>query len=244
HRGRSRSRPGAFSEPEAFATYPLLIAVRTLLRWAFYCLLAFYGGSTVSLLYVKFFHPFTTTVHLQRRIESFFTPGHYAKRYTFVPLDRVSDHLEHAVIAAEDGRFFQHGGIDWQELEKAVHKDWPRGRLRGASTITQQLVKNLFLTTHQLVLRKALELPLVVLAELILSKERILALYLNVIEWGPGVYGAEAASQYHYGIPAAQLSRAQAARLAACIPSPRTRTPPEMDSYSAEILDRMSHMGW
>lgn len=219
-------------------------AVRTLLRWALYCLLAFYGVCTLSLLYVKFFTPLTTTVHIQRRVESFFTPGRYTKHYTFVPLSAISNHLEHAVIAAEDGRFFQHGGIDWRELEKVLQKDWQRGRLRGASTITQQLVKNLFLTTYQSIVRKGLELPLVFLAELLLSKERILELYLNVIEWGSGVYGAEAASQYYYGLSAAELSRLQAARLAACIPSPRTRTPQEMDGYSAEILDRMSQTGW
>lgn len=219
-------------------------AVRTLLRWALYCLLAFYGACTLSLLYVKFSTPPTTTVHLQRRAESFFTPGSYSKQYTFVPLSRIAENLERAVVAAEDGRFFHHGGIDWQELEKVMQKDWQRGRIRGASTITQQLVKNLFLTTYQSVLRKALEIPLVFLAELILSKERILELYLNVIEWGPGVYGAEAASQRYYGLSAAQLSRRQAARLAACIPSPRTRTPHEMDGYSAEILDRMRQTGW
>jgi len=218
--------------------------VRTFLRWALYCLLAFYGVCTLSLLYVKFFTPLTTTVHIQRRVESFFTPGSYRKQYTFVPLSRIADNLERAVIAAEDGRFFHHGGIDWQELEKAMQKDWQRGRMRGASTISQQLVKNLFLTTYQSVLRKALELPLVFLAELLLSKERILELYLNVIEWGPGIYGAEAASLHYYGLSAAQLSRWQAARLAACIPSPRTRIPQEMDGYSAEILNRMSQIGW
>lgn len=219
--------------------------IRSLLRWALYLMLAFYGFCTLSLLYLKFYAPICTTVHLQHQIESFFKPGGYTRRYTFVPLGRISDHLEHAAIAAEDGRFFQHHGIDWLELQKAIEDNWKRGWLwRGGSTITQQLVKNLFLTTHQSVLRKALEMPLTPLAELIVSKERILELYLNVIEWGPGVYGAEAAAQYYYNIPAARLGREQAARLAACIPAPRSCKPQQLDRYSAIILNRMSRMGW
>lgn len=219
--------------------------IRSLLRWALYLTLAFYGFCALSLLYVKFYTPICTTVHLQHQAESLIKSGGYTKRYTFVPLSRISDHLEHAAIAAEDGRFFQHHGIDWLELQKVMADNWQRGRLwRGGSTITQQLVKNLFLTTHRSVLRKACEMPLAFLAELILSKERILELYLNVIEWGPGVYGAEAAAQYYYNVPAARLGREQAARLAACIPAPRPCKPQQMDHYGAVILNRMSRMGW
>lgn len=218
--------------------------IRVLFRWTLFCLLAFYALCGLSLLYVRFFNPLTTMVQIQRRIESLSAPGQYTKHYTFAPLRRIADSLQHAVVAAEDGRFFQHGGIDWLELEKALQERWRGGRLRGASTITQQLVKNLFFTTHQSVIRKGLELPLALLAESLLSKERILELYLNVIEWGPGVYGAEAAAQYHYGLSAAWLSRDHAARLAACIPAPRARTPQEMDGYSAEIIERMDHLGW
>jgi monofunctional biosynthetic peptidoglycan transglycosylase len=152
--------------------------------------------------------------------------------------------LQRAVIAAEDGRFYDHAGIDWQELGKVLDEREQRGRLRGGSTITQQLVKNLFLTTHSNPLRKGLETPIVPLAELLLSKQRMLELYLNVIEWGPGVYGVEAAARYHYGVPAAKLSRDQAARLAACIPSPLRRRPQRMDSYSSVILTRMASRGW
>ena len=115
---------------------------------------------------------------------------------------------------------------------------------RGGSTISQQLVKNLFLTTHRSLVRKALEFTLVPLAEIILPKERILELYLNVIEWGPGVYGAEAASQHHYGVSVTQVNRQQAARLAACIPSPLTREPNRVNRYSREILSRMTSRGW
>jgi monofunctional glycosyltransferase len=219
--------------------------MRALLRWAISAFLAFYGLCTLSLFYLKFFNPLTTTVHIQRRIETFSEPNRYIKRYTFVPLSRITDDLERAAIAAEDGRFFQHHGIDWLELEKAISEGLRRGgRMRGASTITQQLVKNLFFPLHQTVIRKVLDMPLAVLTETMLSKERILELYLNVIEWGPGVYGAEEAARYHYGVSAAALNRNQAARLAACIPAPLSRIPQRMDGYSAEVLRRMDHLGW
>jgi len=199
----------------------------------------------LALLALRWVDPPFTAVHLQRRVESFRAKGRYYKRYSFVPLRSISRELQHAVIAAEDGRFYQHLGIDWLELRKVTEEDFERGRVgRGASTITQQLVKNLFFTTHRSILRKGIEVTLAPLAELILPKRRILEIYLNVIEWGPGVYGAEQASRYHYGIPASRLSREQAARLAACIPAPRTRKPHAMNTYSAEILSRMDMMGW
>jgi monofunctional biosynthetic peptidoglycan transglycosylase len=149
------------------------------------------------------------------------------------------------VIAAEDGRFFQHGGLDWFELQRVVEESQKHGRVsRGASTITQQLVKNLFLTTHSAWWRKALEVPLALLAELILPKRRILELYLNVVEWGPGIYGAEAAARSHYGASAAALGREQAARLAALLPAPRQRRPERMNRYAAIILRRMASHDW
>jgi monofunctional biosynthetic peptidoglycan transglycosylase len=162
-----------------------------------------------------------------------------------VALDRISPDLQHAVVSAEDGRFYQHHGIDWKEVQKVVDQDVEEGKLgRGGSTITQQLVKNLFLTTNRSIFRKAVEFTLAPTAELILPKQRILELYLNVIEWGPGVYGAEAASHFWYNTPAARVNREQSARLAAVIPSPLHRQPSRMTWYSAEILHRMSQTGW
>jgi monofunctional biosynthetic peptidoglycan transglycosylase len=153
--------------------------------------------------------------------------------------------LQHAAIAAEDGRFYQHHGIDWQEVQKVVDQDVEEGKLgRGGSTITQQLVKNLFLTTNRSLIRKAVEFTLAPAAELVLPKRRILELYLNVIEWGPGIYGTEAGALAWYNVPAARLTRDQAARMAALIPSPLRRKPERMNSYSAEILRRMAQMGW
>ena len=206
---------------------------------------AAYACCLVGLVGLRWIDPPTTTVQVERRVESWLRHKPYHKRYEFVPLDRISPDLQHAVIAAEDGRFYQHHGIDWKEVEKVVDEDLDAGRLgRGGSTITQQLVKNLFFTTSRSMFRKAVEFTLAPAAERILSKRRILELYLNVIEWGPGVYGAEAASRAWYGIPAARVNREQAARLAALIPSPLRRKPGRMNWYSAEILRRMSQRSW
>jgi monofunctional biosynthetic peptidoglycan transglycosylase len=177
-------------------------------------------------------------------VEALAARNPYHKRYVPVPLSRIAPELQHAVVAAEDSRFFSHHGFDWIEIEKAIDEEDDRGYLRGASTITQQLVKNLFFTTRRSTLRKGLEFTITPLVELLLAKKRILELYLNVIEWGPGVFGAEAAAQYHYSVPAARLTRDQAARLAAILPSPLRRKPGRMDRYSEAIEERMRKMGW
>ncbi len=197
------------------------------------------------LLPLRWVAPWFTGVQAQRRVESWFAAGRYQKRCTPVALGKISPHLRHAVVAAEDGRFYQHWGIDWAELWKVTEKqvDSPKA-LRGASTITQQLVKNLFFTTHRNPVRKVAEFGLAPAAELVLGKDRILELYLNSVEWGPGVFGAEAAARYHYGVGAGALSREQAARMAACLPAPRRRRPAAMHQYGAIILDRMGQMGW
>ena len=207
-------------------------------------LATFYGLCALALVLYTWTFPPTTTVQLQRRIEALSEEAPYAVRYRPVPMEQISAHLPHAVVAAEDGRFFQHGGVDWEAIGEALEDHREGGRRRGGSTITQQLVKNLFLTTHSAYWRKALELPLAYLTEWILSKERILALYLNVVEWDRGVFGAEAAARHYYGVPAAGLSRYQTAALAACLPDPLDRTPQGMDGYTAIILTRMRQMGW
>lgn len=216
-----------------------------LARWAALFVLGLYALAILALAALRWINPPTTAVQIQRRVEALLHRAKYHKRHASVPLSRISVDLQHAVVAAEDARFYQHHGIDWHELNKVVEADLDNGELgRGASTITQQLVKNLFFTTHRSLIRKAAEFTLAPLAELILPKQRILELYLNVIEWGPGVYGAEAAARFHYNLPAARLDRDQAARLAAIIPSPRKRKPARMDRYSADIETRMRQMGW
>jgi len=193
------------------------------------------GAPAVAILCLRVIDPPLTTVQIQRWIQH---PDE-RRRYEFVPLQRISPHLVDAVIASEDGRFYQHHGLDWTEIGRAVEEKLEDGRLRGASTITQQLARNLFLTTDRSFLRKTAEVPLALLLELLLPKRRILELYLNVVEWGPGVFGAEAAARYHYGVAARHLTRDQAARLAAILPSPRRRHPGGMNAAARRILDRM-----
>jgi monofunctional biosynthetic peptidoglycan transglycosylase len=218
---------------------------RAILTWVAALVAGFYLFSLIALVALRRVDPPLTMVQAQRRIEAWARQKPYTRRQEWVPLGSIAPNLQHAVISAEDGRFFQHRGIDWKEVQKVVDQDVEDGRLgRGGSTITQQLVKNLFFTTSRSVLRKGVELTLAPLAELVLPKKRILELYLNVIEWGPGVYGAEAAARFWYGGGAATMNRDQAARLAAVIPSPLRRKPARMNAYSAEILRRMEQTGW
>jgi monofunctional biosynthetic peptidoglycan transglycosylase len=194
---------------------------------------------------LRWIDPPATMVQIERRVEATREHRPYTKRYDFVPLRRISPDLQHAVVAAEDDRFFQHHGFDWVEMQKVLEQDMRRHKLgRGGSTITQQLVKNLFLSTNRSLIRKALEFTLVPIVELLLTKDRILELYLNVIEWGPGVYGAQAAAEYYYHSPASSLSREESARLAAIIPAPVKRKPAHMNEYSEVILERMAKSGW
>jgi len=149
-------------------------------------------------------------------------------RYQWVPYDRISNNLKRAVVASEDSRFVDHDGVEWDAIRKAweynqrqaLRKDG-RGRMRGGSTITQQLAKNLFLSSSRTYIRKGQELILAYMMEHAMTKERILELYLNVAEWGVGVFGAEAAARHYYNTSAARLSASQAARLAAMLPNPR-----------------------
>ena len=145
-----------------------------------------------------------------------------ALRYDFVPYARISKELKRAMIAAEDSRFVEHEGFDWDGIQLALEKNEKRGRIvAGGSTITQQLAKNLFLSPSRSYWRKAEEAVITVMLEGILDKRRIFELYLNVIEWGNGVFGAEAAARRYFGVAAAQLNAEQAARLAAMAPNPR-----------------------
>lgn len=165
-------------------------------------------------------------------------------RFQWVPYERISTHLKRAVIAAEDAKFLEHEGFDWEGIAKAREKNERRGRVvAGGSTITQQLAKNLFLSPSKSYVRKAQEAIIALMLEALLPKRRILELYLNVIEWGNGVFGAEAAAKRYFGIPASQLSAEQAARLAAMIPSPRRfeRNPGSeyLDGRVSTILARM-----
>lgn len=213
-------------------------------RWLGIALAAMWLLAALTLVAARWIDPPTTAVHVQRRVQSWFSDKPYQLRYRFVPLAQIAPDMQHAVVAAEDGRFYQHHGFDWHEIKIAAEEDREGERARGASTLTQQLVKNLFFGTGRSVLRKGAEASLVPVAELVLGKRRILELYLNVVEWGPGVYGAEAACQYYHRVPARRVGRQQAARLAAILPAPLRRRPERMNGYSGTILRRMAQMGW
>jgi monofunctional glycosyltransferase len=206
---------------------------------------AYYLLCVAALVYLRHAPPPTTGVQIQRAVEQAFSGERVARDYRWRPAEQISPHLPRAVVAAEDARFFRHRGFDWKEVRQA--RDQARASdqpMRGASTLTHQLIKNLFLTTHRNPVRKAYEWALTPPAEWILGKERILELYVNVVELGPGIYGAEAAARYHYGIAAADLSRHQAMSLAAILPAPRARQPQAMDWYTDIIDQRMRQLGW
>jgi monofunctional biosynthetic peptidoglycan transglycosylase len=192
----------------------------------------------------RWIDPPTTALHIQRRLQAWIHHAPYRERYKFIPLSQISPELQHAVVAAEDARFYQHHGFDWQELQIAAKEDMEGERMRGASTITQQLVKNLFFGTGGSIFRKGAEFTLVPVAEFVLGKQRILEIYLNVVEWGPGIYGADAACRTYDKTTARNIGREQAARLAAILPAPLKRRPERMNSYSTVILERMRQMGW
>jgi monofunctional biosynthetic peptidoglycan transglycosylase len=192
----------------------------------------------------RWIDPPTTAMHIQRRLQALLSSNPYEERYKFVPLNQISPDLQHSVIAAEDARFYLHHGFDWHELQVAAEDSLDGERTRGASTLTQQLVKNLFFGTGGSIFRKGAEFTLVPVAEFVLGKQRILELYLNVVEWGPGIYGAESACRYYDKTSARRVGKQQAAQLAAILPAPLKRRPERMSHYSGIILARMRQMGW
>src|SRR6185437_13379860 len=213
-------------------------------QWLGITIAAFWLLAVLLLIAARWIDPPTTAVHMQRRMQAWIRGKTYRERYKFIPLSQISPNLQHAVVSAEDARFYQHHGFDWHQVQIDAEGDMEGGRVRGASTITQQLVKNLFFGTGRSILRKGAEFTLVPVAEIVLGKRRILELYLNLVEWGPGIYGAEAACHTYYGTAARNIGREQAARLAAILPAPRKRRPERMNRYSGIILNRMSQVGW
>jgi monofunctional biosynthetic peptidoglycan transglycosylase len=219
-------------------------SLRNLVWWLIIGAVFLWSLAALTLVAARWIDPPTTAVHVERRVQAWIHHKPYRERYKFVPLNQISPDLQHAVIAAEDGRFYEHHGFDWHQIQIDAQGDMEGGRVRGASTLTQQLVKNLFFGTGRSILRKGVESTLVPVAELVLGKRRILELYLNVVEWGPNIYGAEAACRAYYGTPARSVGREQAARLAAILPAPLRRRPERMNRYSGLILERMREMGW
>ena len=217
---------------------------RSFVRWFLIGAALLWSLAVLILVAARWIDPPTTAVHMERRLLAWMHHTPYHERYEFVRLRQISPDFQHAVIAAEDARFYQHHGFDWHAMQIAAEGDMEGGRLRGGSTLTQQLVKNLFFGTGRSILRKGAEFTLVPVAELVLGKQRILELYLNVVEWGPGVYGAESACRYYYRTSARSIGRQEAAQLAAILPLPLKRRPDHMNRYSGLILERMRQMGW
>jgi len=189
-------------------------------------------------------NPVVTALMRQRAEEAAAAGKAYRPVQRWIPLDRIPRYVVDAVVVAEDGTFFTHGGVDWFEVRASIEKDIQERRAaRGGSTITQQVAKNLFLSTSKDPVRKLKELIITFLLERELSKDRILEIYLNVIEWGPGVFGIEAAAQRYFGKPAQDLTLDEGARLAAVIPSPLRHRPDSEGRYVSRrtnmVLGRM-----
>jgi monofunctional biosynthetic peptidoglycan transglycosylase len=213
--------------------------VTQLLRWtgrlvlfAIAALIAVQLWFFVQVAYWIKFNP-SSTAFMRGRLEVMREDNAKAKlRHQWVPYQKISVHLKRAIIAAEDSAFMEHRGFDWDGIRVAWERNQREGDIvAGGSTISQQLAKNLFFSGKRTWWRKGQEAIVTAMLETLMSKQRILEIYLNVIEWGDGVFGAEAAARYHYGGSAAGLSAEQAARLAAMVPSPRRYGPGANTAY-------------
>jgi len=193
--------------------------------------------------YLAASNPNTTVLIEARQAEAAAKGRPFTLSWTWVPLEFISPHLQRAVIVSEDASFYQHNGFDWEGLQEALTHDWEQGKLRrGGSTITQQLAKNLYLSSEKTLSRKAREALIAWEIERRLPKKRILELYLNVAEWGQGIFGAEAAARHHFEKSAAELTEDEAALLAALLPSPRRNDP--IRHPSLLIKRQEAILGW
>ncbi|MBX3716972.1 MAG: monofunctional biosynthetic peptidoglycan transglycosylase [Burkholderiales bacterium] len=216
--------------------------------WAAFALAAAFVAYQLSILARLAWwrtHDPASTAFMEDRLERLRERKPAAKlRHQWVPYARISVHLKRAIVAAEDAKFADHEGFDWEAMQKAWEKNQKKGRVvAGGSTISQQLAKNLFLSGSRTPWRKAQEAMATVMMESVMDKRRILEIYLNVIEWGDGVFGAEAAARHYFGTSAAALTPSQAARLAAMVPNPRfydrNRATPWLERKTGIILARM-----
>jgi monofunctional biosynthetic peptidoglycan transglycosylase len=209
-------------------------------------LLLWQGWYLGWVLWWKWVNPGTTSFQSQRLAEARIKNPQAQLRKQWVAYGNISVHLKRAVVAAEDDKFVDHEGFDWEGIQRALEKNQKKGKVvAGGSTITQQLAKNLLLSPTKTVFRKAEEAIITVWIELLWDKRRILEVYLNVVEWGNGIFGAEAAARRYFGTAAASLDTEQAARLAVMLPAPRRY---ERDPWSAYmngrtqlIVSRMPH---
>ena len=217
-------------------------------RWLVYGVAVLCGVPLILMLLLRWVPPPSSAFMLTRQVERFM-PGSKVPplQYTWTALDRISPDLLLAVIAAEDQRFFEHHGFDFRAIELAVAHNARSGSIRGASTITQQTAKNLFLWSGRSYLRKGIEAGLAVCLELLWGKRRILEVYVNIAEFGDGIYGIGAAAERYFGKSPARLTRQEAALIAAVLPSPRTLHPdhpsPYLKARAFWILRHMQALG-
>ena len=233
---RDRRAPGRLNRLARFAGWAML---------ALAAVFVVYELSILARLAWWRSHDPATTAFMEERLDRLREKKPAARlRHQWVAYERISPQLKRAVVAAEDAKFADHEGFDWEAMQKAWEKNQRRGKVvAGGSTISQQLAKNLFLSDSRTPWRKAQEAMITVMMESVMDKRRILEIYLNVIEWGDGVFGAEAASRHYFGVGSAGLTPAQAARLAAMVPNPRfydrNRATPWLERKTEIILARM-----
>jgi monofunctional biosynthetic peptidoglycan transglycosylase len=214
------------------------------IKWA---VIGFFGATLFGILLYAFINPPVTPLMVQRAVQQKLSGKKMQIRKNWVPIEGISNNLVKAVVSSEDNRFLEHWGIDVQAIQKAVDYNKRHKRKRGASTITQQVAKNVYLWPSRTWLRKGFELYFTVMIEAVWSKKRIMEVYLNVMETGDGVYGAEAAARKYFHKPASRLTKGEAALIAACLPSPRKRNPAAPTPYlyrrQAQIMNLMNKIG-
>ncbi|MDR2449886.1 MAG: monofunctional biosynthetic peptidoglycan transglycosylase [Prevotellaceae bacterium] len=219
---------------------------RKISKWTGVALLCLFVFSAAGVLVTRW-EPVHHTRLMSIRQSQFAKDKQFKHQYAWVDYNAISPHLVHAVVASEDNRFFQHHGFDWIEIQHAIKENKWRKHPRGASTITQQVAKNVFLWPDNSWLRKGLEVYYTALIECLWPKERIMEVYLNVAEMGKGVYGAEAAAQHYFKKNASRLTAREAALIAACLPSPLRRNPARPSEYmqvrASQILTIMKQYG-
>jgi monofunctional biosynthetic peptidoglycan transglycosylase len=221
--------------------------IRKIIRWFWKAMLWFFGLSVVSVIIFKWVPIPFTPLMVTRIVEFKLDGGDAIYSHDWVPLEEISPNLQKAVIASEDGNFLKHSGFDFKAMQKAYKSNKKGKKLKGGSTISQQTAKNVFLWQGRSYLRKGLEAYFTVLIELIWGKERIMEVYLNSIEMGNGVYGAQAAARHWYSTTAQDLTAKEAAGIAAILPNPRKYKASHSSSYinrrKEKIMRVMRHVG-
>lgn len=197
------------------------LLIKKLLRYTRNLLIFFFASTLLAVIIYRFMPVYVTPLMVIRSVQQVFSGDKPTWKHTWVSFDKISPQLPMAVIASEDNRFAEHNGFDFIEIEKAIKENEKRKRKRGASTISQQTAKNVFLWPSSSWIRKGFEVYFTVLIELMWDKERIMEVYLNSIEMGDGIYGAEAVAKAHFHTTASQLTRKQCALIAASLPNPR-----------------------